>query len=195
MPPILPKCSTLSRPFTARRTSSIICPALISTTSTPFLPSAAALRAFVGNGHKVMGRKRPTFSPSSRANSMAFSAMREALPKETMMYSASSSCCVSKRTSLFLMHSYFACRARLRCSITSGLSSNEVMILGRRSFVRPVVAHGHSFRISSSVLRGFIGGRITFSIICPITPSLKIMAGLRYLKDKVKARSTKSAIS
>ena len=48
---------------------------------------------------------------------------------------------------------------------------------------------------SSSVRRGFIGGKTTFSIIWPITPSERIIAGLRYLNANSKAKSTKSAIS
>ena len=142
-----------------------------------------------------MGRKSPTRMPSSRANSTAFSATRAALPKATKTYSASSVCSVSKRTSLLRISSYLACRALFFSSINSGRSSSEVMILGSRPRVRPVEAQGHSLIISSSVRRGFIGGRTTFSIICPITPSLSIMAGFRYLKARFMAKSTKSAIS
>ena len=68
-------------------------------------------------------------------------------------------------------------------------------MLGLRMPMRPVVAHGHSLAISSSVRRGLKGGRTTFSIIWPMTPSERIMAGLRYLNASSKARSTKSAIS
>ena len=39
------------------------------------------------------------------------------------------------------------------------------------------------------------GGSSTFSIICPMTPSLSIIAGLRYLNASSNAKSTKSAIS
>ena len=83
----------------------------------------------------------------------------------------------------------------LRCSITSGFSSSDERTLGWRVLGLPIVAQGHSLAISSSVRRGFTGGNTTFSIICPMTPSLRIIAGLRYLKASSKARSTKSAIS
>ena len=75
------------------------------------------------------------------------------------------------------------------------MSSNDVMTLASRSFLLPVDAHGYSFIISSSVFRGLKGGRTTFSIICPMIPSLNIITGFRYLKASSKASSTKSAIS
>ena len=68
-------------------------------------------------------------------------------------------------------------------------------MLGVRWWVLPVVAHGQRAMTSSSVRRVRCSGNTTFSIICPITPSARIMAGLRYLKARSKAIPTKSAIS
>ena len=42
---------------------------------------------------------------------------------------------------------------------------------------------------------GLTPGNTTFSIICPMIPSAKIIAGLLYLKARSKPRPTKSAIS
>ena len=38
--------------------------------------------------------------------------------------------------------------------------------------------------------RGFCAGRTTFSIICPITPSARMIAGLRYLNARSEVLET-----
>lgn len=103
-----PKCSTFTLPFTAKRTSSTICPAFSSVTSIPFTLLAYSAIAFVGNGHRVMGRSIPTLIPSSRASSIAFWPIRAIEPKATIRYSASSQSISSKRTSFSSITLYFA---------------------------------------------------------------------------------------
>ena len=161
----------------------------------PFTFPAYAAMAFVGKGHNVMGRSIPTLIPSSRASSIAFCPIRAIEPNATIRYSAFSQSISSKRTSFSSIIRYLAWKRMLFFSISSGRSSSDVMILGLRSLVLPVLAHGHCAITSASVRRGFIGGSTTFSIICPITPSARMIAGLRYLKASSKASPTKSAIS
>ena len=77
----------------------------------------------------------------------------------------------------------------------AGSSSREVMTFRVRPAGLPCVAQGRAWRISSSVSRGWGEGKTTFSIICPMTPSARMMEGLRYLKAKSNPNFTKSAIS
>ena len=79
-PPVRPKKETGTFPLTARRTSSTICPMLISTQRKPLQPSAAAAISSVGKGQTVMGRMQPIFSPFSRAALTAALAMRAVAP-------------------------------------------------------------------------------------------------------------------
>ena len=179
MPPRRPKCCTGTFPSTARRMSSTICPALISSERIPFTFPASFWTSFVGKGQRVIGRRSPTLMPCERAISMLFLAMRAAEPKATMAYSASSRRYSSKRTSFSSISLYFFWMRRLMTSISSERSSREVMMFGFLPPTRPVVAQGHSLMISSSVRRGLNGGRTTFSIIWPMAPSARIIAGLR----------------
>ena len=65
-------------------TSNIICPAFISTTSIPLVLREISSIALYGNGHKVMGRSKPSFIPSARAMSTAFLEIRAAEPNATI---------------------------------------------------------------------------------------------------------------
>ena len=170
-------------------------PALISKLSIPLTCRLKRAISTDGKGHKVIGRNRPTLIPSARHISMTFCPIRAAEPNATIRYSASSHRMDSKRTSFSLISLYLACKCRFFCSMLALSRSSDVSTLGRLPWLRPMAAQGHSRRISSSVRRGLNGGSTSFSIICPMTPSLNIMAGLRYLKESSKARSTKSAIS
>ena len=77
-----PRNSVGFAPQIASFTSSSICPALSSTVSVALTPgySAASRTASSGKGQSVIGRTRPTLTPSSFSSSIAARQMREIVP-------------------------------------------------------------------------------------------------------------------
>ena len=142
-----------------------------------------------------MGRSIPTLIPSSRASSIAFWPIRAIEPKATIRYSASSQSISSKRTSFFFNYSVLCLEAEvvfLHLFRTQFQRSDDVGLTVFCLSGRSPWTLCYDFRIRTAA---FAGGRTTFSIICPITPSARMMAGLRYLNASSKASPTKSAIS
>src|SRR5271165_2202336 len=90
LPPACPTKRTAALPATARSTSRTICPKFSSATTKAFTFEAISAIFFSGNGQAVMRRNLPTFTPLSRARSIARCATREVMPYETTTTSAPS---------------------------------------------------------------------------------------------------------
>jgi len=128
--------------------------------------------------------------PSALASCSAFWHSLALVPYATKRYSASSVMNSSKRTSFSSISLYLAISFWLNFSCRSGSRSSEVIIFLGRDAGFPVVAHGS---ISSDLF--FCGLSHTFSIICPMAPSERIITGFLYLNARSNPSSTKSAIS
>ena len=74
----------------ASRSSSSSWPLLASTTTRRFIPPSTVRSASIGNGHSVIGRKSPTFSPWPRSSLMAPFASCAGVLHATSRMSASS---------------------------------------------------------------------------------------------------------
>jgi len=79
-----PMKATVSRSCTYWRTSSSICPAFSSNTSTRLAVRVTSARAAPGKGHSVIGRNSPTRRPSARADLVIEAAGRDATRHQAM---------------------------------------------------------------------------------------------------------------
>src|SRR5262249_53051759 len=186
-----PMAVTGARPSTARRTSSIICPAFCSKTAIARTRDAAATTTSAGNGHRVMGRMHATLRPRAGHCGMAYLTTRAGEPKATTATSASSSSPVSQRFSLD-MRAHFSlialkCAPCSRC-IFSGEPSG-VTLWARRPHA-PVAAQGLGGRSLSRRT-----GNSTASDVCPRTKSPSTSTGVRHWPPSWNASAIRSTAS
>ena len=118
--------------------------------------------------------------------------MRLEVPYATIMMSAFSVLYFSNLTSFFLMRLNFFCNFLLTSSSSPSFKNKDLIMFGFLP-LHPVKAHLFVPRPTSHVLRTLVTS--TGSIICPNTPSPKIMTGFLYLSAMSNAIRVKSNIS
>ena len=143
-----------------------------------------------GNGHSVFGRISPALMPHSFAILTAdFTTLAQAPYATTAISVASSKSKSSLLCSASIIFSYLLNLSSTDFSRISGCKNNVLTTLCSRLFSCPSVAHSNFFAT------GLSSGKITGSIICPSSPSARIITGTLYSSALSNASTVISTIS